>query len=85
MKKIVIFALLLISALSMSLAKGKGIPTIVTIISDKEELEKGDLKSEVGDFITLKKDTQFTEFSITINKNTFNKSSQTFYGLFFKH
>ncbi|WP_454985821.1 carboxypeptidase-like regulatory domain-containing protein [Capnocytophaga bilenii] len=54
--------------------KGKGIPTIVTIISDKEELEKGDLKSEVGDFITLKKDTQFTEFSITINKNTFNKS-----------
>ena len=41
--------------------KGKGIPTIVTIISDKEDLEKGDLKSEVGDFITLK-------------KNTFNKS-----------
>ena len=54
--------------------KGKGVPTIVTIIAGKEELEKGDLKSEVGDFITLKKDTQFTEFSITINKNTFNKS-----------
>jgi len=60
--------------------KGKGLPTIVTMISTQKgrELstknETEGITDEVGDFITLKKDTQLTEFELSVNKNTFQKA-----------